>query len=862
MNKIARIFCLIILATKVLVLDKALASPSFEVEGLSAAGNIAEYRLTFSEPVVLNSEKTVIATEYFGKWRHDSAYRPVEAKFWQTSPTTIVLEHSVNSVDEITVYLDFPAGFVSDGAGNSNKKKTYEVLFDKTAPWWLLDLNYYIINGYQGRLHPYDSINLYLDEPFSRESDAPGWNEFFELSYADGRKESIPFLTDELSMGVELYLSAPDELDKGRKVRLTSKRVQDRAGNLSEPLDLTFLVESDFSYASDCLAPSSVGKVGAVGTVCEGMLIVDRDMLLNARDNGAIDGGVDYKIDAYDVEWTFGDSERNLYVGQVTDFGMLLFFKKNFNADIGYWDVSRGTTFRYMFYANQAFNQDISGWNVSSSKSLSAMFEGATSFNQDLSSWDVSSVRDFSGAFLNSGFNQDISGWNASNGREFNGMFKGSAFAQDISAWDVSSASSFREFRSDHMQPSDMPKFDDVAPVVTVSHAQSYFGGDNEIYESDTYRFQIDYSERPYKPVLPEGLDVVGGTVERVHDRWSKTHYVTVRPNPGATQIEFRVKARAIFDAYGNENAASNTFVLPLNPATTSADKEYATNCLAPASVGKVGASGTDCQDMLIVNRQMLLSAVEDKTYAIKRFGETWTFADSDRNVYTGQVTNFSNLFSSRLDADNTFNQDIGYWDVSGAEAMNAMFRSQREFNQDLSNWDVSNVTTMRQMFDGAHQFNGDISTWDVRAVTDMSRTFIYAHSFDQDLSGWDVSSVTNMGYMFYDARAFNQDISAWDVSAVTDMYQMFYAAGSFDQDLAAWTVGRVDNFRDFSNNSAWATERRPRFGYPALTVSPAAGQSDVDASTRITIDSTRPLKLADGNSYLSRVSLKLFSSD
>ena len=110
---------------------------------------------------------------------------------------------------------------------------------------------------------------------------------------------------------------------------------------------------------------------------------------------------------------------------------------------------------------------------------------------------------------------------------------------------------------------------------------------------------------------------------------------------------------------------------------------------------------------------------------------------------------------------------------------------------------DLANVTDMAGMFYGAESFNQNIGEWDVSNVTDMAGLFYGAKSFNQDIGGWDVSNVTDMSDMFYGAYVFNQDIGDWDVGNVTDMSNMFLDARlsnhNYDALLIGWSTIDAD---------------------------------------------------------------------
>ena len=134
---------------------------------------------------------------------------------------------------------------------------------------------------------------------------------------------------------------------------------------------------------------------------------------------------------------------------------------------------------------------------------------------------------------------------------------------------------------------------------------------------------------------------------------------------------------------------------------------------------------------------------------------------------------------------------------------------------------DLSQVESMEGMFINAESFNGDIGNWNVSSVTNMQETFLSATSFNSDISGWDVSNVENMLGLFMNALSFNADISEWSVDNVTNMNSIFNNAISFDQDISGWVVENVQTMdRSFRNADkftqhlgAWGIAKGPSMG-------------------------------------------------
>tara|TARA_B100000749_G_scaffold280700_1_gene278056 strand:+ start:7517 stop:8302 length:786 start_codon:yes stop_codon:yes gene_type:complete len=187
-------------------------------------------------------------------------------------------------------------------------------------------------------------------------------------------------------------------------------------------------------------------------------------------------------------------------------------------------------------------------------------------------------------------------------------------------------------------------------------------------------------------------------------------------------------------------------------PLDNEGDAGESENCYLPENIGTVGSSGV-CKDKLIVNKALLSNIISSNGNY------------SDKAIFTGQVTSFSNLFSSK-----TIKHDISGWETSNVTNMNNMFRLAKIPNKEylvINDWDVSNVTTMIETF-RSNDFISDISSWDVSNVTNMDGILSYAYNFNQDIGKWDVSNVTSMEFSLAYTRTLTYDISGWCVEKIS----------------------------------------------------------------------------------------------
>ena len=281
-------------------------------------------------------------------------------------------------------------------------------------------------------------------------------------------------------------------------------------------------------------------------------------------------------------------------------------------------------------------------------------------------------------------------------------------------------------------------------------------------------------------------------------------------------------------------NANQNTWN-PFNEKTTALNlglQVTMSTCLDSVEIGQVGTGG-ECAGMLIVDRGMLNIAKNDGAYAITGpDNNVYTFGASQHNIYTGQVTNLSSLFQNT-----TFNEDIGYWDVSNVTTFQSMFQFNGTFNQDLSDWNVtSKATSIRGIFNHSGAVDQDLSGWDISQVSDFFAAFASDHSkwspanYDATLNAWAELSGSGKSFFPY----------SFHTSAGSDARANLIQKG--------WTI----------TNDAFTADATA----PSLTSSPANGAISVAVNASISLSFDEPVSWLGMNRANGNIVELIRSSD
>ena len=159
------------------------------------------------------------------------------------------------------------------------------------------------------------------------------------------------------------------------------------------------------------------------------------------------------------------DTIKNWDVSNVRNFSSMFISQRDFNQEVGLWNVGRGVDFNYMFgigvnitvsnygVFTNAGSDSIAKWNMSNCWSTFAMFYAQKLFDVNIGRWDMGKNEQLSymfatpylvGSVFNNGGSPSIGNWNTSKNTFFNFMFNSATkFNQNIGNWNVEKGINF-----------------------------------------------------------------------------------------------------------------------------------------------------------------------------------------------------------------------------------------------------------------------------------------------------------------------------------------------------------------------------------------------------------------------------------
>jgi len=475
-----------------------------------------------------------------------------------------------------------------------------------------------------------------------------------------------------------------------------------------------------------------------------------------------------------------------------------------------------------MFEEAAEFNNEaVKLWKTGTVTKMVNMFKGASSFNQGPLSypWNVELVTDFTSMFERATqFNQNVGVWDIGASNKFENMFYGaSKFKQDLCAW--------------HAHPYDANAFPSDEDVVTNMFTETACDAASSFPSSAPNSPHLSQTTNPggtgaanFGEVCMsctctyDAMDIADkSALETLISSW-KADPTGYTPSMNTWDVSKVVDFALLFKDWSGVSPTVRCW----NTARVTAFNQMFDNC--PNFFDDIAA--WDATQVITFNA-MFKNAHSFNSH-VKWTLKTATSVDEGNRLGTSAFVNMFNnakAFNGRIFDVNagtlmfndgvlnmdlesmfhgaeTFNQDIGKWNVGKVDKMPSMFQNAKKFDKDLSKWTLQlgagenamQVDSLVNMFNGAESFNSrifDVIAKDVSVsstkVTSLEGMFQGAKAFNQDIAGWNVLAVVKFNNMFAGATEFNQSLGDWSVDAGTAFGGMFNGASIFQQNLCGW---------------------------------------------------------------------------
>ena len=497
------------------------------------------------------------------------------------------------------------------------------------------------------------------------------------------------------------------------------------------------------------------------------------------------------------VGWQFDDSGDDDKLVEIMEWGPLRFVSDDTNLFKGCSNLTLSTTSNPPFNADAAgmfqdcssltgTGGDILNWDVGSVTGMDFMLAGCTSLDADLSNWDVSAVKSAEGFMSGAGlstenYNRILSGWSSQSVQS----------GVNISFGDVKYSPSSESFRGVLTSPETGWNITDGGSVITKFISTwdtrlNLFGiNDRKVIlplrSNGTYDFYVDWGD---------------GTPEQHVNNYNSSNGAHTYTTPGIYTVT--ITGTLSGWTYNTTTTGPNGgYRSELNPTKL---QHYALK-LRSIHDWECLQFVPNARYHFVFSNFMtgIPTTVFNGSSAYGAFSSTTGLADAfNNNVATGWDTSSLTDITSMLSMvgyNTSTDFDVSNWDVSNVTGMASCFYNMKGWNNggssSISGWDTSSVMDMSYVFSSCDSFNQDIGNWDVGNVTNMDGSFYNATNFNNggssSISGWDTSNVELMRYIFR-GSSFDQPVGYWDTSKLQRIDEAFRFR-NYSYDFANWVV-------------------------------------------------------------------------